>query len=163
MMTGILTGSDLTVLLYETLVIYWIAGFTIYDLLYRRVSNRALAFFCPLSLSAPLISAFFKGQSFLFSCGYSLAGAAVGFLILLSAALFTPSGTGVGGGDIKLAALMGFVYGPYKMITILFVASGLASIAALIAERKRRNGNLALPFVPFLAIGNLFAVAASIF
>ena len=89
----------------------------------------------------------------------SLAGAAAGFLILLAAALFSKNGAGVGGGDIKLAAAMGFSYGSSCMINILLIASGLAAIASLIIARQKRNGDrqksLSLPFVPFLAIGSL--------
>ena len=96
----------------------------------------------------------------------SLAGAAAGFLILLAAALFSKYGTGVGGGDIKLAAAMGFAYGPSRMITILLAASGLASIVSLImAVRQKKSDEQkspSLPFVPFLAIGSL-AVTLSAF
>lgn len=163
MMIGILTANDLLVLLYETLVIYCLAGFAFYDLLNRRVPDRALVFFCPVALAAPFVAVFFKGQSVLTACGNSLAGAAASFLILLAAALATHNGTGIGGGDIKLGAILGFIYGPDKMIIILLTASALAFITALVAKRKAPSGNLALPFVPFLAIGNLAAIAASIF
>lgn len=96
----------------------------------------------------------------------SLTGAASGFLILLTAALVSKSGAGVGGGDIKLAAVMGFAYGPSRMITILLTASGLAAMVSLIMAGKHKKGDaqksLALPFVPFLAMGSL-AVTLSAF
>lgn len=96
----------------------------------------------------------------------SLAGAATGFLILLAAAFFSKNGTGVGGGDIKLAAAMGFAYGPSHMITILLTASGLASIVSLVIASRQKKADvqksLSLPFVPFLAAGSL-AVTLSAF
>ena len=96
----------------------------------------------------------------------SLAGAATGFLILLAAALISKNGAGIGGGDIKLAAVMGFAYGPFHMISILLAASGLAAIVSLIIARKPKKEDtqksLSLPFVPFLAIGSL-AVTLSAF
>ena len=96
----------------------------------------------------------------------SLAGAATGFLILLTAALVSKNGTGVGGGDIKLAAAMGFAYGPFHMLSILLAASGLAAMVSLIIARKPKKGDaqksLSLPFVPFLAMGSL-AVTLSAF
>ena len=95
----------------------------------------------------------------------SLAGAATGFLILLAAALISKNGAGIGGGDIKLAAVMGFAYGPYRMAAILLTASGLTAIVS-IAIKLRRKGKagsevLSLPFVPFLAIGSLAATIAT--
>ena len=96
----------------------------------------------------------------------SLTGAATGFLILFAAAMASPGGCGVGGGDIKLAAVMGFAYGPSRMTAILLAASGLASIAALIVRHRTKRTNthkmLSLPFVPFLAAGSFLATIATI-
>ncbi len=96
----------------------------------------------------------------------SLAGAATGFLILFAAAMASPGGCGVGGGDIKLAAVMGFAYGPSRMAAILLIASGLAAIAALIMNHRNRHTNtqkmLSLPFVPFLAAGSFLVTIAAI-
>lgn len=95
---------------------------------------------------------------------YSLTGAATGFLILFMAAMASPGGCGVGGGDIKLAAAMGFALGPSQMTAILLISSGLAAIAAFSISHRNRHSNakkkLSLPFVPFLAIGNLITTIA---
>lgn len=97
---------------------------------------------------------------------YSLAGTATGFLILFAAAMASPGGCGVGGGDIKLAAVMGFAYGPSRMTAILLAASGLAAIAALIMNHRNKHTNtqkmLSLPFVPFLAAGSFLVTIAAI-
>lgn len=78
----------------------------------------------------------------------------------------SPGGCGVGGGDIKLAAVMGFAYGPSRMTAILLAASGLATLAALIVNHRNKRTNaqktLSLPFVPFLAAGSLLATIATI-
>lgn len=96
----------------------------------------------------------------------SLTGAATGFFILFAAAMASPGGCGVGGGDIKLAAVMGFAYGPSRMTAILLAASGLATLAALIVRHRNKRTNaqktLSLPFVPFLAAGSLLATIATI-
>lgn len=96
----------------------------------------------------------------------SLAGAATGFFILFAAAMASPDGCGVGGGDIKLAAVIGFAYGPSRMTAILLAASGLAAIAALIVRHRNKRTNaqktLSLPFVPFLAAGSILATIATI-
>ena len=93
--------------------------------------------------------------------GLSLAGCAAGFLILLTAALISKGGAGVGGGDIKLAAVTGFIYGPYRMLETLMIAALLSACAALIISCRRRQKKLSIPFVPFIAAGSLITLIAS--
>lgn len=76
-------------------------------------------------------------------------GAAAGFSLLLFAALVSKEGAGIGGGDIKLTAILGYVYGPYRLAGILLTASLLASLAAFLLRKQR-----SIPFVPFLAAGS---------
>mgnify|MGYP002800030847 FL=1 len=78
-------------------------------------------------------------------------GAAAGFLLLLFAAIISKDGTGIGGGDIKLPAVQGYVYGPYRLAGILLTASLLASLAAFLFRKQK-----SIPFVPFLAAGSFF-------
>lgn len=163
-MTGIRTVSDIISLSYETLVLCCILGFAAYDIHTRRVPDRALVFFCPVAFaSLPVhIWAAGEGTSFLSVLGLSLAGYASGFLILLTAALISKGGAGVGGGDIKLAAVTGFIYGPYRMLETLMIAALLAAAAALIIFCRRRKKKLSIPFVPFIAAGSLITLIASI-
>lgn len=156
--------SDLTDLIYETLVLCWLIGFAAYDIRTRRVPDRALVFFCPTALAALPVHMQGAGASFQSALGFSLAGCAVGFLILLTAALLSKGGAGVGGGDIKLAAATGFIYGPYRMLGILMIATLLSACAALIilCRRRGRARPLSLPFVPFMAAGCLFTLIVSI-
>ena len=157
MMTGTLTANNRLFLLYGVLVCLCILGFAIYDLRNQRVPDLALAFFLPVALLSPFFRAmaFPIWKLFLPSAIISLGGAAAGFGILLSAAFFSEGGTGIGGGDIKLAAIMGFIYGPSQMIGILLIASILAALAAFLIKSRRGNGCLSLPVVPFLAAGSL--------
>lgn len=149
--------QNTTVLLYEWLIFCCITGFAAYDLHYHRVPDRALVFFFPLVLAAPLFHAhlIYAPDIRLLTFGFSLTGAATGFFILLTAALISKKGVGIGGGDIKLAALMGFIYGPYRILAILLIASLLALIPAHTAQKKHPGTSMTLPFVPFLAIGTL--------
>lgn len=55
-----------------------------------------------------------------------------GGLLLLIAAMV--SNNGIGGGDIKLAALLGILYGPYGVLFILTAAS-LSALAFQALER----------------------------
>lgn len=162
-MTGIPTVSDLICLTYETLALCCLTGFAAYDIRTRRVPNRALVFFCPAALASLPIHMQGTGASFQSALGFSLAGCATGFLILLSAALLSKGGAGLGGGDIKLAAAAGFIYGPYRMLGILMIATLLSACAALVILCRRRGKAkpLSLPFVPFMAAGSLFTLIIS--
>lgn len=165
MTTGIPTVNDMVCLLYEFIVLCCVAGFAAYDLKKKRVPDRALVFLCPLFLAAPLFRCrfLFSAQALLPILGLSFAGMAAGFFVLLAAALISHDGAGIGGGDIKLAALMGFAYGPYRLLAILLIAAFWAGCFAFVLQRRKKNLPLCLPFVPFLAIGSLIVTAATLF
>ena len=155
-MTGIPTVNSHILFVYELLAFACIAGFAAYDLKKKRVPDRALLLFLPFALAAPLVRTAALGTALLpLLFLYSLMGAAAGFMILLAAAMLSREGVGIGGGDIKLAAVMGFLYGPSRMLAILLTASGLAACVSLAMRHKRKEEMLSLPFVPFLMIGSL--------
>lgn len=86
----------------------------------------------------------------------SLLGAVIGFTLLLVIAIVSKGG--MGGGDIKLFALIGFVLGTKTMLLSFFLATlfggivgGIALLFKLI-ERKKP-----IPFGPFIALGTLVA------
>ncbi|RSD23315.1 prepilin peptidase [Mesobacillus subterraneus] len=86
----------------------------------------------------------------------SLTGAAAGFLILLFIAIISKGG--MGGGDIKLFAVIGFAVGFKMMLLSFFFATffgaffGIAALLLGFVKRKQ-----AIPFGPFIAIGTLTA------
>lgn len=87
----------------------------------------------------------------------AVMGFLFGGLLLLIAAMV--SNNGIGGGDIKLAALLGILYGPYGVLFILAAAS-LSALAFQALERffYYRKWNT-LPFAPFLFLGSIMAVS----
>lgn len=58
---------------------------------------------------------------------------------------------GLGGGDVKLAAMLGAFFGWQSILMILLVASVLGTIIGLIVVSYKKNWQYALPFGPFLA------------
>ena len=162
-MTGIPTVNSQILFVYELLAFACIAGFAAYDLKKKRVPDRALLLFLPFALAAPLVRTVVLGTALLpLLFLYSLTGLAAGFLVLLAAAMLSKEGAGIGGGDIKLAAVMGFFYGPSRMLVILLTASGLAACVSLAMRHRRKEEMLSLPFVPFLMIGSLAVTIAAI-
>ena len=153
MMTGIPTVNDMISNGYFWLAWCWTAGFAVYDVKTRRVPDRALFVFCAYAFWAPFLRypGISGGTEDAWAFGSSLMGAAAGFLLLLFAALVSKEGAGIGGGDIKLTAVLGYVYGPYRLAGILLTASLLASLAAFLSREQK-----SIPFVPFLAAGSFF-------
>ena len=61
---------------------------------------------------------------------------------------------GMGGGDIKLLAMIGVLLGWEGVLFTVFTASGVGTLAGIVAMLHQRKGlKLAIPFGPFLSIG----------
>lgn len=141
---------------YGFLLLATVAGFAIYDIRHKRVPNKALAFSLPVFLAAPFLNTAAQGLTAIPTALLNaFIGAGTGFGILLLAALLSKGGAGVGGGDIKLAAALGFAYGPSKILFILLLASVLCLPAAGYFSRNKKGRPVSLPFVPFMAAGCL--------
>lgn len=138
-------------LLYHTLLIPFFVFFAIYDIQHKRVPNQALACFLPFILLSLPIN-FVLGSDFGIPVWLMpVIGVLAGGGTLLLAAMATNGG--IGGGDIKLAAMLGFMYGPYGILLALFFAAPLAMLFGLYARHRTGSRFISLPFVPFLVIG----------
>ena len=142
---------------YHSLSLLCLAAFAEYDIRHRKIKNAALIPFfiwcllsIPVNLSmVPIIPAFCFLEA--------VMGFLFGGLLLLIAAMV--SNNGIGGGDIKLAALLGILYGPYGVLFILTAAS-LSALAFQALERFFYYRKLtSLPFAPFLFLGSIMAVS----
>ncbi len=61
---------------------------------------------------------------------------------------------GMGGGDIKLLAMIGAILGWKGVLFTVFISSATGSIVGIIVMlRMKKNMKLAIPFGPFLSIG----------
>ncbi len=61
---------------------------------------------------------------------------------------------GMGGGDIKLLAMMGVLIGWQGVLFTIFISSAIGSVTGLLVMLVQKgNMKLAVPFGPFLAIG----------
>ncbi|MCX6004166.1 MAG: A24 family peptidase [Chloroflexi bacterium] len=87
----------------------------------------------------------------------SVLGGVTGFILLLVVALIFRGG--MGGGDIKLAGLMGMVMGFPLILVALFLGimgGGLIAAFLLIARLKGRKETI--PFGPFLCLASIAAL-----
>lgn len=84
-----------------------------------------------------------------------LAGGGVFYAISLSYFLLRKQ-EGLGGGDIKLLAMLGAFLGWQSLFFIIFASSVTGSIGGLIAMRSQKKGGATrIPFGPFLAVSGL--------
>ena len=112
-----------------------------------------------ISLPGVLLGVTFSGVNPAIGWQSALIGAALGGGILFAVALGYQALTGrqgMGGGDVKLLAMIGAFLGWRAVPFTLLLASFLGSAVGLgTMIRQHRDTKLALPFGPFLAFGAL--------
>ncbi|MCG9967226.1 prepilin peptidase [Pelotomaculum terephthalicicum JT] len=124
---------------------------TVFDLRYKIIPDELNL--AGLVLGVPLM---FESKEALFSCviGF-LAGGALLFVIALV------SRGGMGGGDIKLAAVLGLLLGWKQLLIALFLAFAAGSVAGMtMLMLKLARLKEPIPFGPYLALGSAFAILA---
>jgi leader peptidase (prepilin peptidase) / N-methyltransferase len=115
----------------------------------------------PDVISLPGIVAGFAFSFFIPQLGWlnSLMGILVGggslWLVAAGYELLTKK-EGMGGGDIKLLAMMGAFFGWKAVPFIIFVSSLTGSVIGIsVMLAKKEDSKLAIPFGPFLALGSI--------
>jgi prepilin signal peptidase PulO-like enzyme (type II secretory pathway) len=139
---------------WRLLWLAWLCAFFILvgivDLRYRLIPN-VLIF--PTAALILLLSFVYPGLDAL----TALLGGAVGLILFALAAWVRPGG--LGGGDVKLAALIGLLFGFPHVLWALMVgilAGGVTAILLLLT--RRWNPKTPMPYAPFLCLGALVAL-----
>jgi leader peptidase (prepilin peptidase)/N-methyltransferase len=92
----------------------------------------------------------------------SLIGAALGFGVFygFSWAYYKYSGrVGLGGGDVKLLAMLGAFLGPQAIFVTILISSIVGSLVGIfwaLITRRQRIMQVAIPYGPFLVVGALY-------
>lgn len=137
---------------YQVFTLLFLAGFALYDKRHHRIRNAALLAFLPWCLLSPLLMYFtFPGISPAYWGIRSAAGFGAGFVLLLAVSLATNGG--IGGGDIKLVALLGIPLGVSGLMAALVFSclSALIHLGIRRAHKKKAAENI--PFAPYLFFG----------
>lgn len=153
-MTGIPNVSNLP-FAYRLLTLFFLLLFAIYDYRHHKVRNAALLaflFWCLLSL--PLTAIFTPWPSICSICLQSSAGFFTGFTLFLAVSMITDGG--IGGGDIKLAALLGIIMGASLLLLVMITASLTAIIHIGLRTLLKKERITHLPFVPYLFLGSFY-------
>ncbi len=153
MMTITLNAVDVCRSVIELAIIGYLIYLSIYDIRHHKVTNDSVLLYIPIvTLKCTVLVC----MGTLLDYVPMLLGAAVGFGILLSAAMITNGG--IGGGDIKLAAVLGLAAGLKGMLVTLLVASLGAAIYGIIHKKILKKEKLAIAFVPFMLVGYVVAL-----
>ncbi len=87
-----------------------------------------------------------------------LAGGGILYAIAVGYALLKKA-EGMGGGDIKLLAMIGALLGWQGVLFTVFISSAFGTFVGVIVMLKTKKGmKLAIPFGPFLAIGAILYI-----
>jgi leader peptidase (prepilin peptidase)/N-methyltransferase len=136
-------------------VVYYVFIATLIVITFIDIDHRII----PDYLSLPGIPIFFLASLALPSLAYwdaligILAGGGSLFLVAWTYHLITKK-EGMGGGDIKLLAMIGALIGWKGVLFTIFISSAAGALSGMtIMLLTRQNMKLAVPFGPFLAIG----------
>lgn len=75
------------------------------------------------------------------------------------ALIFVTRGKGMGGGDVKLGALMGLVLGfPQSILAVILAFLSGAIISLILIFGGKKHFGQTIPFGPFLVLGSLITL-----
>lgn len=154
MTTITLNAVDVFRSVIELAIIGYLIYLSIYDIRYHKIRNNAVLLFIPIVMmkcTLRVCRGTLNVPGTLFAYVPMLLGAAAGFVILLSAAMITHGG--IGGGDIKLTAVLGLAAGFTGTLVSLVVASLAAAGYGAFQMYVRKKPKVSLAFVPFLLTG----------
>ncbi|MFJ8527298.1 prepilin peptidase [Bacillus sp. NPDC094106] len=139
-------GMDKELIVVWTLVSLLII-ITVTDLLYMIIPNVILFCFACLFIVERIFIP-------LVSWTDGLVGGGIILLVLYLVRLIYPNG--LGGGDVKLLSLLGFIIGTKGILMTLCLASCLSlCFFGICMLLKRMNAREPLPFGPFIALGTI--------
>ena len=118
------------------------------DLTYMIIPNKVMLFFLPFFIIIRIIQPLHPWWS-------SLLGAGIAFLLIAMIILISKGG--MGGGDLKLFTLLGFILG-IKQVMLIFLLSCLigALLGVLLMALGKLKRKEPMPFGPFIVIATLF-------
>ena len=141
---------DLPVFIIFALLVTTLIIITFIDLDYQIIPNVITIPGIPIGLISTLL---FLPHSIMSAIIGLLAG---GGLLLLMAVIYPG---GMGGGDIKMVAMLGAFLGWQKVFLTIFMGSLIGSIVGITMILLKKQGRKTkIPFGPYLALGALQAI-----
>lgn len=128
----------------------------VYDLKWLIIPEILIRVLAVIALAMLIVSLFYTQPSSYIGSRILAALAGGGFFYLMYA---LGKGRWMGGGDVKLAFVMGLLLGLSNLLVAMLVAfnsAALISLVLLAIKKVRRKA--AIPFGPFLVFGTIFAM-----
>jgi leader peptidase (prepilin peptidase)/N-methyltransferase len=147
------TQDDAVRIVLGLLLVTALVPITLIDLDHQIIPNRIVA---PGAVAALVLVVALDRGSLL---EHAIAGAAAYFL--LDVAAFLKPG-GMGGGDVKLAGMLGLFLGVAVVpaVFIAFVVGSLAGGAIMLRHGVAKGRKMGIPFGPYLALGGVVGILA---
>lgn len=139
-------------MVYHLITLLCFLLFALYDYQHHKIRSPALAVFflwCLFSIPVTLYSR--PILPWYYVVLYCLFGFITGFCLLLLIAIVTDGG--IGGGDIKLVALTGILYGASGLLLVLIFGCMAALLHYGFCRLRKKNRLERIPFAPYLFLG----------
>lgn len=124
------------------------------DLKYRLVLNVVIY---PLAILVVLGQAYSSSHDLM----RVLLGGGMGFGVFFLTAYIRPGQ--LGGGDVKLATLIGLAFGFPDMLWALLVGGGAGAVMAVLLLVRGKGKAFGIPYAPFLCFGAMIALLVNPF
>lgn len=150
--TAVLTGiSNIPLLIFNLFIAFIFIVLSFYDILFREVPDEVV-------IPAFVIVILFNSLSSVFLFVDIIVGVTIP-VIFFGALFFLSRGKWLGGGDVRIGALMGALLAWPNILIGLFlgyVFGAIFSVFGLITKKLSRKSQI--PFAPFLLLGTYIAM-----
>ena len=152
---------SISLLLCEAVLAVFLVGISVHDIRQHIIKNSVLLWMLPFAAGRAVVNSIITisgGAVWYHPILSHIGGAVFAFLLFLIVAMIFG---GIGGGDIKLAGVLGLAAGFFEIVTALILGLVAASIAALIQAYIYKTRHIYTPLAPFLSAG--FAASLILF
>ena len=152
---------SLLLLFFEMALMVFLVGISVHDIRQHIIKNHVLLWMLPFAAGRAVVNsiiAILGGAVWYHPILSHIGGAVFAFALFLIIAMIFG---GIGGGDIKLAGVLGLAAGFFEITAALVLGLVAASIAALIQSYIYKTRHIYTPLAPFLSAG--FAASLILF
>jgi len=152
---------SLLLLFFEAVLTVFLVGISVHDIRQHIIKNHVLLWMLPFAAGRAVVNSIIAisgGAVWYHPILSHIGGGIFAFLLFLIVAMILG---GIGGGDIKLAGVLGLAAGFLEIVTALILGLVAASIAALIQAYIYKTRHIYTPLAPFLSAG--FAASLILF
>ena len=149
---------SLLLLFFEMALMVFLIGISVHDIRQHIIKNNVLLWMLPFAAGRAVVNSIIAisgGAVWYHPILSHIGGAIFAFLLFLIVAMIFG---GIGGGDIKLTAVLGLAAGLTGILVSLVVASLAAAGYGAFQMYVRKKPKVSLAFVPFLLTGYIVSL-----